>query len=81
MTYTSGTSNERPQQSVEKSAGFASWSLKEQAECQKKMAVSLENIDSSLRRICSLCQSTFGPQKKAMESQQAKTQETDEIPF
>ena len=78
MTYNSGTSNERPQQSIEKSAGFGSWSLKEQAECQKKMAVSLENIDSSLRRIAS---SILSSQKKVDVSGNVPPQVTDEIPF
>ena len=78
MTYTSGTSNERPQQTVEKSAGFASWSLKEQAECQKKMAISLENIDGSLRRIAS---SILSNQKKVDVSGHVPSQMTDEIPF
>ena len=76
MTYNSGTSNERPQQSVEKSAGFASWSLKEQAECQKKISVSLENIDTSLRRIAS---SILSNQKKVDTN--VVVQQNDEIPF
>lgn len=78
MTYNSGISNERPQQSVEKSAGFASWSLKEQSECQKKMAVSLDNIDNSLRRIAS---SILSNQKKVDVSGHIPSQVTDEVPF
>lgn len=78
MTYNSGTSNERPPQSVEKSAGYASWSLKEQAECQKKMSVSLDNIDTSLRRIAS---SILSNQKKLDVSGHVPSQMTDEIPF
>ena len=77
MTYSHPIS-ERPQQSVEKSAGFASWSLREQAECQKKMAISLENIDSSLRRIAS---SILSNQKKIDTSVHIPSHMTDEIPF